>query len=91
MPPPKGYPHSETSILQKMKLKKGHNSYNNWQILRLIKLDLYFMMIYLCLKYESNTLIFSKGIEQKPYFVHMDWMMRLKRGHNSHNTQWILP
>ena len=45
MPPPKGYPHLETSILQKMKLKKGHNSYNNWQILRLIKLDLYFMMI----------------------------------------------
>ena len=25
------------------------------------------MIIYLCIKYESNTLIFSKNIKQKPY------------------------
>ena len=26
------------------------------------------MIIYLCIKYESNTLIFSKDIEWKPFF-----------------------
>ena len=49
-------------------LKKGRNSKNNWWILPLIELDLYFIIIYLCIKYESNTLIFSKVIEQKPFF-----------------------
>ena len=29
---------------------------------------LYFMIIYLCIKYESNTLIFSKGIKWKQFF-----------------------
>ena len=33
----------------------------------LIELDLHFMIIYLCIK-ESNTLIFSKDIERKPFF-----------------------
>ena len=28
---------------------KGHNSDNNWLILSVIKLDLYFMIIYLCM------------------------------------------
>ena len=27
------------------------------------------MIIFLCIKYESNTLIFSKDNEQKPFFV----------------------
>ena len=32
--PTQSHPHPHTGILQKMKLKKkGHNSYNNWQIL----------------------------------------------------------
>ena len=30
------------------------------------------MIIYLCIKYKSNTLIFLKDIEQKPFFVCMD-------------------
>ena len=30
------------------------------------------MIIYLCIKYESNTLIFSKDIKRKPFFVPMD-------------------
>ena len=39
---------------------KGHNSDNNWWILSIIKLDLYFMIMYLCMKYESNTPSFQK-------------------------------
>ena len=31
-------------------------------------LDLYFIIIRLCIKYESNTLIFSKVMEWKPFF-----------------------
>ena len=34
------------------------------------------MIIYLCIKFESNTLIFSKDIERKPFF-------KLKKSHNS--------
>ena len=34
---------------------KGHNSHNNWRILSVIELGLYFMIIYLCMKFESNT------------------------------------
>ena len=48
---------------------KGHNSDNNWGILSFIKLDLYFMTIYLCVKYESNSLLFSKDIARKPFFI----------------------
>ena len=49
---------------------KGHNSDNNWLILSiLIELDLYFMIIYLCMKYESNTPMFSKDIARKPFFI----------------------
>ena len=51
-----------------LKVKKGHNSHNNEGILPYIKLDLYFMIIYLCVKYESNTLMFSKDIKQKLFF-----------------------
>ena len=47
---------------------KGLNSHNNWWILPLIELDLYFLIIYLCIKYESNTLICSKDTEPKPFF-----------------------
>ena len=53
---------------KKMKLKKGQNSHNNCPILPLIKLDLYFMIIYLCIKYKCNILIFSKHIDRKPFF-----------------------
>ena len=31
--PAQGHHHPHAGILQKMKLKKGHNSHNNWQIL----------------------------------------------------------
>ena len=41
---------------------KGHNSDNNRWILSVIELDLYFMIIYLCMKYEFNTLMYSKDI-----------------------------
>ena len=49
---------------------KGHNSDNIRWILSVIKIDLYFMIIYLCMKYESNTLMYSKDIARKPFFVH---------------------
>ena len=49
---------------------KGHNSDNNQWFLSVIELDLYFMIIYLCMKYESNTPLFSKDIARKPFFVH---------------------
>ena len=48
---------------------KGHNSHDNWWILPVIELDLYFMIMYLCMKYESNTPMFSKDIARKPFFV----------------------
>ena len=48
---------------------KGHNSHNNWLILSIIKLDLYFMIIYICMKYESNTPKYSKDIALKQFFV----------------------
>ena len=47
----------------------GHNSDNNRCILSVIKLDLYFMIIYLCMKYQSNTPMSSKDIARKPFFV----------------------
>ena len=50
------------------KVEKGHNSQNNWCILPLVEPDLHFMIIYLCIKFQSNTLIFSKDIERKPFF-----------------------
>ena len=49
-------------------LIKGRNSKNNWWILLKIELDLYFIIICLCIKYESNTLIFSKVMARKPFF-----------------------
>ena len=42
------------------------------------------MIIYLCIKYESNAVIFSKDIQQKPFF-------KVEKDHNSHNNWWILP
>ena len=48
---------------------KGHNSDNNWWILSVIEPDLYFMIIYLCMKYESNTPMYSKDIARKPFSV----------------------
>ena len=30
---------------------------------------MYFMIMYLCMKYESNTPMFSKDIARKPFFV----------------------
>ena len=50
------------------KLKKGRNSDDNGRILPSIELDLYFMIIYLCIKYESNTLMFSKDFNRKLFF-----------------------
>ena len=60
------------------KLKKGHNSQNNRQILLLIELDLHFMIIYQCTKFESNTPILSKDIVRKPFFK-VENFSKLKR------------
>ena len=51
-----------------LKEKKGHNSHNNGLILPYLELDLYFMIIYLCVKFEINTLMFSKDIKLKLFF-----------------------
>ena len=52
-----------------LSLTKGHNSNNNRWILSVTDLDLYFMIIYLCMKYESNTPMYSKDIAWKPFFI----------------------
>ena len=59
----------EIRINRALPLTKGHNSNNNWWILSIIKLDLYFMITYLCMKYESNTQTYSKDIARKPFFI----------------------
>ena len=46
----------------------GHNSDNDKWILPKFELDLYVIIIYLGIKYESNKLIFSKDNERKPIF-----------------------
>ena len=46
---------------------KGYNSDNNRWILSIIELDLYFMIIYLCMKYESNTPMYSKDIARNHF------------------------
>ena len=56
-------------INRALSLTKGHNSNNNWWILSVIKLDLYFMILYLCMKYESNTPMYSKDIARKRFFI----------------------
>ena len=53
---------------QLLKVKKGHNSHNNGLILPYLEPDLYFMIIYLCVKFEFNTLMFSNGIKLKLFF-----------------------
>ena len=74
--PAQGHPQPHAGILQKMKLKffskknirrktsfegeKKAISHNNGLILNYLELDLYFMIIYLCVKFEFNTLMFSK-------------------------------
>ena len=47
---------------------KGHNSHYNELILPYLELDLYFMIIYLYVKFEFNTLMFSKDIKLKLVF-----------------------
>ena len=56
------------NIKHLLKVKKGHNSHNNGLILPYLELDLYFMIIYLCVKFEFNTLMFSKDIKLKLFF-----------------------
>ena len=51
-----------------LKVKKGHSSHNNGLILPILELDLYFIIIYLYVKYEFNTLMFSKDIKMKLFF-----------------------
>ena len=51
-----------------LKVKKGYNSHNNGLILPYLELDLYFMIIYLCVKFEFNALMFSKDIKLKLFF-----------------------
>ena len=69
---------------QLLKVKKGHNSHNNELILPVLEPDLYFMIIYLYVKYEFNTLMFSKDIILKLF-------SKLKKGCNSKYNWWILP
>ena len=38
-------------------------------LLSVIELDLYFLIIYQCMKYESNTPMYSKDIARKPLFL----------------------
>ena len=52
---------------------KGHNSENNRWIFSLIELGLYFIIINLCIKFESNIPMYSKDITRKPFFV---WRLR---------------
>ena len=56
-------------INRALSLTKGHYSNNNRWILSVIELDLYFMITYLCMKYESNTPTYSKDIARKPFFI----------------------
>ena len=51
-----------------LKVKKGHNSHNNGLILPYLDLNLYFMIIYLFVKFEFNTQMFSKDIKLKLFF-----------------------
>ena len=67
-----------------LKVKKGHNSHNNGLILPYLELDLYFMIIYLCVKFEINILILSKDIKLKLFSM-------LKKVCNSKYNWWILP
>ena len=46
------------------------------------------MIIYLCIKFEYNTLIFSKDIERKPFF---NYFFNIEQGRNSKNNWGILP
>ena len=48
------------------------------------------MIVYLFVKFESNTLIFLKDIEWKPFFK-VENFSKLKKGHNSQNNWRILP
>ena len=52
-----------------IKPERGHNSHNNEWIIPKFELDLYFIIIYLFIKYEFNILIFSKDNEQKPFLT----------------------
>ena len=52
-------------------------------ILSILELSLYFIIIYLCMKYESTTPMFSLDIARKPFFTEI-------KGHNSDNNEWIL-
>ena len=67
-----------------LKVKKGHNSHNNKLILPYLELDLYFMIIYLCVKFEFNTQMFSKDIK-------LNYFSTLKKGCNTKYNWWILP
>ena len=57
-------------INRALSLTMGHNSDNNQWILSEIELDLYFMIIYLCMKLESNTPMYIlKDMARKPFFI----------------------
>ena len=71
-------------INRALSLTKGHNSDNKWWILSVKELDLYIMTIYLCMKYESNTPMYSKDITRKPFYIPRS------RAINSDDNLWIL-
>ena len=61
--------YGQIRINRALSLTKGHNSNINQWILSVIELDLYFMITYLCMKYESIIPMYSKDIAQKPFFI----------------------
>ena len=70
----------ETIFIMEIKI---YNSDNNQWILFIIRLDLYFMIIYLFMKFESNAPMYSKDIARKPFF-------RRRSRAITHNNWWIL-
>ena len=61
--------YSQIRINRALSLTKGHNSNNNRWILSIIELYLYFMITYLCKKYEFNKPTYSKYIAWKPFYI----------------------
>ena len=51
-----------------LKVKKSHKSHNNGLILPALELNLYFMIIYLCVNNEFNTPMFSKDNKLKLFY-----------------------
>ena len=65
------------NIIPTQKLSISMHMHNSVKVLKIgglsyIELDLYFMIIYQFMKYESNTPLYSNDIARKPFFVRTD-------------------